>query len=122
MIFLEDYLTIPIINNAFISLDYWSFIHFITGCLFGYFLGKKRFGWLITLVCLTGYEIIENRFLVDIIFFREPMVNWVWDILVGISAFLIVSKILKIKEMKYGKIKRNTMAEKAGKQKDSKNK
>ena len=39
MIFLEDYLTIPIINNAFISLDYWSFIHFITGCLFGYFLG-----------------------------------------------------------------------------------
>lgn len=95
---IESYLIMPIINLKYISLDYWSIIHLITGLIFGLLLSKKKWGWFLTLFLLTLYEFIENIYFVDILFLKESLVNIIWDIIIGMLGFIIILLFKKRKK------------------------
>jgi len=82
---IKQYLNTPLIG---IVVDYWSFVHLFTGILFGAILARKNKGWLLTLAALTVYEIIENTLLLGI-FTKEPFVNILADITIGMAGFFI---------------------------------
>ena len=95
---LKLFLRQPIVNIQYFYFDYWSIIHFCSGLIFGLIfaiLYKKRQAWLVVLTLLIIYEIFERLF-DNIIFVPESITDKIWDIIIGMTGFLIIYRLLKI--------------------------
>ena len=97
VIFLEHYLNLPIINPI---IDYWSFVHIITGILFGIFLVRAKNGWLIALISFAAYEMIENN-LLGAIFIKELLANSLADIVIAMIGFFIARYYVSTMDIPY---------------------
>tara|TARA_Y100000310_G_scaffold60266_1_gene55610 strand:- start:119 stop:475 length:357 start_codon:yes stop_codon:yes gene_type:complete len=104
---ITDFLNFSLIDNAFLSIDLWSAIHFLTGMLLMFLIvlvGVKKFYWkyLLLLLLLVAYEIFEFTMygILDSQFFNpETLANVFWDIKIGLWGGTLVIFLLWIKKM-----------------------
>lgn len=103
---ITQFLGIIIIQNKFISIDVWSFVHILSGMLLMFILsgftnGFKRFEWLFGLLVI--WEIFEF-ILYGLFKFEwissEIFVNVVWDIITGMIGGGIVALLLMLRGKK----------------------
>lgn len=92
---IHDKLGKDIINQKYIYINYWTFVHFFTGMLLAFFFGRKiKNNYVLVFIIHTVYEILEdgmyqkmrNRVL------GETMVNKVWDTIAFMFGYYVVFK------------------------------
>ena len=98
-----------IINTDYFFIDYWSFVHLITGMLIISFLKRSgyRHPFYILLTLLIGWEIIEISFIYFSIkvFNPETIPDQITDIFIGFAGGLIIfyapllKKVNKLSEL-----------------------
>lgn len=79
-------------SNSWIFIDRWSYVHFLSGTIVGFFVSRYVKGvkfYSLAFVILFLWEIWENlsgqRF-----FGTEPFVDIFWDMVVGMLGAIIV--------------------------------
>lgn len=87
--FIEAFLNIILIDNDFIFLNLWSFVHLSSGFLLHRYVTKKF--WLLLLI-LFVYELIEFL-LWGVMFKPETGIDMVWDLVIGMLGALISKKL-----------------------------
>lgn len=88
---IQQFLRQELINLPYLYIDLWSLVHLSSGLILGVLLKKlyqKKYSWLIVLLLLVGYEIVEV-FLTGILFVSETPADTVWDIIIGMTGFFI---------------------------------
>lgn len=99
---IQDWLITPIYTNNFIYVDHWSLVHFLAGCVLGYFLfrhWKIKRPWIALIMVLVGYEILEY-FLGPLFFYPESIADVAWDLIIGFMGalfFRLAEKFAKIR-------------------------
>ena len=81
-------------RSAFIIVNYWSFVHILSGILF-YFLKPKKYKikewFLIWIAVNIGFEIVEYILaLGGNPLFVEEVIDIVWDVLWGLIGFGVI--------------------------------
>ena len=95
------FLNQTIYRNFFIIINYWTFIHIITGIIF-YFLKPKTqsiYNWFLWWILINViFEIIEYILaLGGNPLFVEEFIDITWDILFGLVGYLIICLLFKRK-------------------------
>ena len=96
---IQKFLRQPILSTTYIYIDRWSIVHLCSGLILGFLFAKyyrRKQSWLIVLTLLILYEIFE-RLLDNILFVPEPIVDKIWDIIIGQLGFFTAYSILKTK-------------------------
>jgi hypothetical protein len=90
---ISKFLGIDIIDNNFISIDMWSFVHLLSGAFLFFIVNLTRFSLpnkiTIAIVLLISYELFEFIF-VGVFFSKETLVNSIWDIIIAMIGFAIM--------------------------------
>lgn len=89
---LQDWLIQPIFINGLVYIDRWSLVHFSSGLILGYLLLSRwqvKRPWLTMFTILVAYEVVEYL-LGPILFYPEPFIDLVWDLIIGTAGFTFV--------------------------------
>jgi len=87
--FIEKFLNMTLIDNKFIFINYWSFIHLFTGGILALWIEK----WYIMVGILVIYEIFEIL-LRNILFRKELGMDIIYDIIFGMAGWAIIRYFL----------------------------
>jgi len=104
-IFIANILNIVIIDNPYVFLDLWSFVHLFAGIGIMYLLLKRRIPipFLFLFVFVVVFEIIEYAFYTHLftqLFIPEMTLNVIWDIIIGMLGGTITYFSFKNKTFK----------------------
>jgi hypothetical protein len=82
----------PYIDNKFIFLDRYSWMHLFSGMTLGYifiFFYSLFYSLLFTFLLLLSWEIFE-MITADILFRKESFIDMIWDLIIGMLGYFIV--------------------------------
>ncbi len=85
---IADFLNIILIDNVFIFVNVWSFVHLVSGFLLYRFVTKK---FLFIFLLLLVYELFEILFY-TVLFIPEIGIDIVWDLIIGMFGSYIAYK------------------------------
>jgi len=88
---IADFLNIILINNVFIFVNLWSFVHLVSGFLLYRYVSKD---FLFLFLILISYELFEIIFY-NVLFVPELWTDIVWDIIIGMIGIWIAYKMTK---------------------------
>lgn len=91
-------------RNFFIIINYWSFVHIISGVLF-YFIKPKKYSltewFIIWLLVNISFEIVEYVLaLGGNPLFVEEFIDIIWDIVWGLMGFILMWVFINVRKNK----------------------
>lgn len=99
---IANFLDINLIDNKFIFINVWSFVHFFAGMLIAYLIVagnivKKRYALLFLFFVLIIYEGFEWIFIhsSSSLFLQETLADSVWDVILGMFGGAIALYFMK---------------------------
>lgn len=87
---ISNILNYTLIDNSFIFINLWSFIHLLSGFLLYKYITQNPYSLLILIIV---YEFIEFA-LWGVMFKPETPIDIIWDIIMGIIGILIATKFI----------------------------
>jgi len=102
---ITDFLNITLINNQFIFINLWWFVHLFTAIISTFILLKfkftKRFIFIFLISSAIIYEIVEwfayTKWL-PILFIPETFLDITWDLIAAIIGISLVMLITRLKQ------------------------